>query len=86
MYELSLGRFDGPRWRIAFVPSSGHTPWHPFLNSNFQGPTWLTGGTAFPDGSIFMLLAFIAAAALIFWRYPVPRYAVEASVQAALAR
>ena len=74
---LSVGMHTGLDWGESFffgVPNSGHTPWHPFLSSNFQGPTWLTGGTAFPDGSIFMLLVFIAAAALIFWRYPVPRY------------
>jgi membrane protease YdiL (CAAX protease family) len=79
---LSVGMHIGLDWGESFffgVPNSGHTPWHPFLSSNFQGPTWLTGGTAFPDGSIFMLLAFIAAAVLIFWRYPVPRYAVEPS-------
>ncbi len=79
---LSVGMHAGLDWGESFffgVPDSGHTPWHPFLSSNFQGPTWLTGGTAFPDASIFMLLAFIAAAALIFWRYPVPRYTVEAS-------
>jgi membrane protease YdiL (CAAX protease family) len=78
---LSVGMHAGLDWGESFffgVPNSGHTPWHPFLSSNFQGPAWLTGGTAFPDGSIFMLLAFIAAAALIFWRYPVPRYTVEA--------
>jgi membrane protease YdiL (CAAX protease family) len=79
---LSVGMHTGLDWGESFffgVPNSGHTPWHPFLSANFQGPTWLTGGTAFPDGSIFMLLVFIAAAALIFWRYPVPRYAVEGS-------
>jgi membrane protease YdiL (CAAX protease family) len=79
---LSVGMHAGLDWGESFffgVPNSGHSPWHPFLSSNFQGPTWLTGGTTFPDGSIFMLIAFIAAAALIFWRYPVPRYAAEAS-------
>ena len=79
---LSVGMHAGLDWGESFffgVPNSGHRPWHPFLSSNFQGPTWVTGGTAFPDGSIFMLLAFVAAAALIFWRYPVPRYAVDAS-------
>jgi uncharacterized protein len=79
---LSVGMHAALDWGESFffgVPDSGHTPWHPFLRSSFQGPTWLTGGTAFPNGSIFMLLAFIAAAAVIFWRYPVPRYAVEAS-------
>jgi uncharacterized protein len=74
---LSVGMHAGLDWGESFffgVPNSGHTPWHPFLSSNFQGPTWLTGGTAFPDGSIFMLLVFIAAGALIFWRYPVPKH------------
>lgn len=78
---LSVGIHAGLDWGESFffgVPDSGNTPWRPFLSSHFQGPTWLTGGTTFPDGSIFMLLVFIAAAALIFWRYPVPRYAVGA--------
>ncbi len=74
---FSVGMHVGLDWGESFffgVPNSGHTPWHPFLGSQFQGPVWLTGGTAFPDGSIFMLLAFIAAAAFIVWRYPVARY------------
>lgn len=74
---LGVGMHAGLDWGESFffgVPDSGHTPWRPFLSSNFQGPTWLTGGTAFPDGSIFMLLVYIAAAAVIFWRYPVPKY------------
>jgi membrane protease YdiL (CAAX protease family) len=70
---LGVGINAGLDWAESFffgVPNSGNTPWQPFLSSTFQGPAWLTGGTAFPDGSIFMLLAFIAAAAIIFWRYP----------------
>lgn len=80
---LGVGMHAGLDWSESFffgVPNSGHPPWHPFLSSNFQGPNWLTGGTAFPDGSVFMLFAFIAVAALIFWRYPVPRYVVETSM------
>lgn len=80
---LSVGMHAGLDWGESFffgVPDSGHAPWHPFLSSSFQGPTWLTGGTAFPDGSIFMLLAFLAAAALIFWCYPEPGYAVDSSM------
>jgi membrane protease YdiL (CAAX protease family) len=74
---LSVGMHSGLNWSESFffgVPDSGHTPWHPFLSSRAHGPAWLTGGTAFPDGSIFMLLAFIAAAALILWRYPLAKY------------
>lgn len=77
---FSVGMHTGLDWGESFffgVPNSGHAPWHPFLSSTFQGPTWLTGGTAFPDGSIFMLFVFVAAAALIFWRYPTPRYAID---------
>ena len=58
---LSVGMHAGLDWGESFfvgVQSSGHRPWQPVLSSSFQGPTWLTGGTAFPDGSIFMLLSY----------------------------
>jgi membrane protease YdiL (CAAX protease family) len=43
--------------RDSGLPAAGH-----FLNSNFHGPTWITGGSAGPEGSVvaFVVLALSA--------------------------
>jgi membrane protease YdiL (CAAX protease family) len=44
------------------IPDSGHTlPGH-LLSGNFLGPTWLTGGTVGPEGSLLLTLLLVA-----FW-------------------
>jgi len=44
------------------VPDSGHSlPGH-LLNGNFLGPTWLTGGTVGPEGSVLLTLLLV-----LFW-------------------
>ena len=49
------------------VPNSGiKMPGH-LLSSSFQGPTWLTGGSVGPEGSILVFVV-IAILALIFHR------------------
>jgi uncharacterized protein len=41
-----------------------------FLNSSAQGPDWLTGVSAGPEGSVFALLVLLICAFLIHWRFP----------------
>ena len=44
------------------VPNSGHTlPGH-LLNGSFAGPTWLTGGSVGPEGSLLLTLLLV-----VFW-------------------
>lgn len=44
------------------IPDSGHSlPGH-LLHGNFSGPTWLTGGTVGPEGSVLVTLLLI-----LFW-------------------
>jgi len=45
-----------------------------FLNTSTQGPSWLTGGSTGPEGSIFSLVILILAALLIHWRFPTAIY------------
>lgn len=47
------------------IVGSGH-----FLNTAPRGPTWLSGGAAGPEGSIFALLVLLLAALLIHLRFP----------------
>ena len=44
------------------VPNSGHILPRHLLNGNFSGPTWLTGGTVGPEGSVLLTLLLI-----LFW-------------------
>jgi len=41
-----------------------------FLNTSVQGPNWLTGGSAGPEGSIFAIIILLLCAALIHFRFP----------------
>lgn len=41
-----------------------------FLNSSVHGPTWLTGGSAGPEGSVFAILVLPVCALLIHLRFP----------------
>jgi membrane protease YdiL (CAAX protease family) len=48
--------FDWGETFLYSVPNSGTVmPGH-LLNSSFQGPQWLTGGTVGPEGSVFVFL------------------------------
>lgn len=52
------------------TPDSGLLGVGRFLNSSVQGPTWLTGGSAGPEGSIFSLVVLLLCALLIHLRFP----------------
>jgi hypothetical protein len=52
------------------TPDSGLLGVGRFLNSSVQGPNWLTGGSAGPEGSIFAMLILALCALLIHVRFP----------------
>jgi membrane protease YdiL (CAAX protease family) len=56
------------------TPDSGLLGVGRFLNSTVQGPNWLTGGSAGPEGSIFALVVLAACALLIQVRFPKANY------------
>jgi membrane protease YdiL (CAAX protease family) len=52
------------------TPDSGLLGVGRFLNSSVQGPNWLTGGSAGPEGSIFAIVILFLCALLIHLRFP----------------
>lgn len=45
-----------------------------FLNTSTQGPSWLTGSSTGPEGSVFSLVVIFLAALLIHLRFPTAIY------------
>jgi membrane protease YdiL (CAAX protease family) len=61
------------------VPNSGWTPPGHLLRSSLQGPNWLTGGSAGPEGSVFLFL-LLALLWVVFDRvYPEVKYPAKIS-------
>ncbi len=54
--------------RDSGVPAVGH-----LMNSEFRGPTWLTGGTVGPEGSLFVFVVLGVAALVFHLLFPVAR-------------
>jgi uncharacterized protein len=52
------------------TPDSGLVGINHFLNTSVQGPNWLTGGSAGPEGSIFAILILLVCGLLIHLRFP----------------
>jgi uncharacterized protein len=52
------------------TPDSGLLGVGRFLNTSVQGPHWLTGGSAGPEGSVIALFALLFCALLIHFRFP----------------
>jgi membrane protease YdiL (CAAX protease family) len=52
------------------TPDSGLLGAGRFLNTSFDGPKWLTGGSAGPEGSIIALFVLLLCALLIHFRFP----------------
>jgi uncharacterized protein len=70
---FALGFHAAWDWAETFfygTPDSGMLGAGRFLNSSVQGPDWLTGGSAGPEGSIFSLLVVLICALLIHFRFP----------------
>jgi membrane protease YdiL (CAAX protease family) len=52
------------------TPDSGLLGVGRFLKSSVQGPSWLTGGSAGPEGSVIALFVLSLCALLIHFRFP----------------
>jgi uncharacterized protein len=52
------------------VPDSGFLAKGHLFNSTFHGPTWLTGGTVGPEGSVFAFLVLIVGGIGIHFIFP----------------
>jgi membrane protease YdiL (CAAX protease family) len=52
------------------TPDSGLLGVGRYLNTSVQGPNWLTGGSAGPEGSIVVFVVFALCALLIHLRFP----------------
>lgn len=73
------GTWDWAETFFYGVPDSGFQgPGH-FLNPIFHGPTWLTGGTAGPEGSVVTVLVELAMIGLVALRFRVPPKATQGS-------
>jgi membrane protease YdiL (CAAX protease family) len=64
------GAWDWAETYFYGTPNSGLLGAGRFLNSSVQGPTWLTGGSAGPEGSVLTLLTLVLGALLIHFRFP----------------
>jgi uncharacterized protein len=56
------------------TPDSGLVGVGRYLTSSVQGPDWLTGGSAGPEGSVLALLVLVLCALLIHVRFPTAIY------------
>ena len=84
---LTLRRTGDLWWAVGFhmswdwgesffysVPDSGETMTGHLLNSSFHGPSWLTGGSVGPEGSL-LVFAVLGALWIVFDRvYPEVKY------------
>ena len=52
------------------TPDSGLLGVGRFLNTSVQGPNWITGGSAGPEGSIFAMFVLLLCALLVHFRFP----------------
>ena len=70
---FALGFHAAWDWAETFfygTPDSGVLGVGRYLNTSVQGPTWLTGGSAGPEGSILVFFVFALCALLIHLRFP----------------
>ena len=78
---LAVGFHAGYDWATTFfygVSDSGIPPYHNLLNSELNGPNWLTGGSAGPEASALCPIV-LAIVAIVFSRvYRENRYRTEA--------
>jgi membrane protease YdiL (CAAX protease family) len=73
----AVGFHAGYDWGQTFffgVPDSGLLAYNNLLNSSFQGPKWLTGGTVGPEASIFTPIALLIVGILFSRVYRDVRY------------
>jgi membrane protease YdiL (CAAX protease family) len=70
---FALGFHAAWDWAETFfygTPDSGLIGVGHYLNTSVQGPRWLTGGSAGPEGSVLAVFVLLVCAFLIHWRFP----------------
>ena len=70
---LAVGFHTTWDWAQTFfygTPNSGLLGVGRLLNSSSAGPTWLTGGAAGPEGSVFAFIVLLLFALLVHLRFP----------------
>jgi uncharacterized protein len=80
----AVGFHAGWDWGQTFfygVTDSGFAPYHNLFNSSFSGPTWLTGGTAGPEASIFTPIVLLLVGILFSRLYRENNYQLPAKVR-----
>jgi uncharacterized protein len=76
----AVGFHAGWDWGQTFfygVSDSGLKPYHNLLDSTFQGPTWLTGGTVGPEASIFTPIVLLIVAIIFASVYRDDLYSIH---------
>jgi uncharacterized protein len=74
---FALGFHAAWDWAETFfygTPDSGLLGTGRLMNSSVQGPNWLTGGLAGPEGSVIALIVILFCALLIHLRFPLVHY------------
>jgi len=61
--------FDFMQLVVIGTPNGGQVPVGRLLDTTFNGPAWLTGGTLGTEASWLMYPAFAAAFLYVWWRY-----------------
>lgn len=64
------GAWDWAETFFYGTPDSGLVGVGRFLNTSYQGPKWLTGGSAGPEGSVIAFLVLFLCALLVHLRFP----------------
>jgi membrane protease YdiL (CAAX protease family) len=70
-YAVGLhASFDWGETYLFSVPNSGTTMQGSLSHSVLYGPTWLTGGTVGPEGSVFCFLTMALQFLMVMWLFP----------------
>jgi len=70
-YAVGLhASFDWGETYLFSVPNSGTTMQGSLSHSVLHGPTWLTGGTVGPEGSVFCFLTMALQFLMVMWLFP----------------
>ena len=70
-YAVGLhASFDWGETYLFSVPNSGTTMQGSLSHSVLHGPTWLTGGTVGPEGSVFCFLTMAVQFLMVMWLFP----------------
>jgi hypothetical protein len=75
--------FDFGETFLYSVPNSGAVFHGHLSNASLHGPSWLTGGSVGPEGSVFSFVIMGLAALLVHFIFPRGKYSTERVVPAA---